>query len=291
MRLLRRTEQVPRFRRARQAKALIDAVQYGDSELALWFLKHGFDPNAKDNKGRSALWWAAALCKSNAIRELVRRSTRLPDDVLMGPVVSGHEKIVRFLLQRGGNVNCVASTYSPCGWHHIKQVLLTRALATAAHDQKLQSIPIMLVRAGAQVNRLILPRPLPGSENRSMLGLAAYYGLLKTVEAMIVAGADVNLRDNRGRTALFDALEQDHLSVAKELLRAGARTDLKDCRGMTPAESLRQQQQSPEMSFTEQRIGHGIKVGTAQLEAQAATWHRHRARMMALLERQTRNGE
>src|SRR5258708_3352188 len=246
MRLVRLTERVPRFTRPRQAKALIDAMRYGDEDLALWLLRHGFGPNARDSKGRTALWWAAALSQASVIRELVKRGATLPDDVLMGPVNSGDQKTVHFLIKRGANVNCVSSTYSPCAWHHCKEVLLTRALSVAAHDLKLQTIPIMLIRAGAKVNRPMLPHLFPRAQNRSMLGIAAYSGLLKTVIAMIAAGADVNHRDNHGRTALFGALEQGHLSVAKELLCAGARTDVKDLRGMTPGEALRRQDQSPQ---------------------------------------------
>jgi len=73
--------------------------------------------------------------------------------------------------------------------------------------------------ASGKLNRLIAPKVLPFMENRSMLGLAASYGLVRKVKAMIAAGANVNIRDKSGRTALMDALEE----VAKVLVRAGAR--------------------------------------------------------------------
>src|SRR3974390_3247582 len=103
VRLWRHIEKVPRFKRARQAKALIDAMQYGDEDLALWLLKQGSDPHATDHKGRSAIWWAAALCKEGVIRELVRRGATLPEDVLMGPVSAGDIETVRLLVRRGAN--------------------------------------------------------------------------------------------------------------------------------------------------------------------------------------------
>jgi len=181
MRLLRFAEKVPRFRRSRLAKALIEAIRYHDSDLAVWLLKRGADARAKDNKGRSALWWAATFCQPAVIRELVRRGAELPEDVLMGPVTRAHPGTVRFLIQRGANVNCVASEYSPLGHLHIKEVLLTAALRTAAGHPEAESIPIMLIRAGAKVNRLILQARFFGAEDRSMLGMAAYSGSLKTV--------------------------------------------------------------------------------------------------------------
>ena len=124
-----------------------------------------------------------------------------------------------------------------------------------------------------------------------MIGLAAYSGLLRTVKTMIAAGAQVNLRDNRGRTVLFDAVEQGHLSVAKELLRAGAKTDLRDSCGTTPAEALEQQEESPEMGLTALRIAHGTKFANGQLDAQAVAWRRRQARMLALLEQHGRTGQ
>lgn len=289
LRLLRRIEECPRFKHSRQAKALIEAIQYGDSDLAIWFLKRGFDPEARDSKGRSALWWAAAWRRPSVIRALVQRGATLPDGVLMGPVRAGDERIVRLLVQRGANVNCVASDYSPVPQQHIKQVLLTVALGTAALDRRLESIPIMLIRAGAQVNRLILPKPFPGHGCLSMIGLAAHSGLLKTVKAMIAAGADVNFRDGFGRSALFYALSQGHLSVAKELLRAGAKTDVTDHAGLTPLEAVRKQERSAAMEFTEVLIGAGVEVGKDRLDRERAAWRRQRARMLVLLEGHSTN--
>jgi ankyrin repeat protein len=167
----------------------------------------------------------------------------------MGPVHAHSKEMVRLLVNKGANVNCVAPWTKDYRWATDKRVLLTEAISVAAAQpyrsvgRKLrrgsygripEAIPLMLIRAGANVNRFILDRPFVGAENRSMLGLAAHYGMLRTVRAMIAAGADVNLRDNAGRTALFDALSGGHATVAKALLDAGARVDLADQDGMTP---------------------------------------------------------
>ena len=228
-RVLQQTAKVSRFKSSRQAKALIDAIKYGDSNLAIWLLKHRVDPTARDRKRRPALWHAARWCRANVIRELVKRGASLPDDVLMGPVHQKDEKTVRFLVERGANVNCVARYTGGGGWFHPRQILLTTAIGQP------ESIAIMLIRAGARVNQLILAEPFAGTQNRSILGLAAYLGLLKTVRAMIAAGADVNMRDNSGGTALMDALAGGHLSVAMTLLNAGARADVRANDGRTPA--------------------------------------------------------
>ena len=283
--LLRRVEKVPRFRTARQTKALIDAIQYGDSELAVWLLKRGFNPRGRDAKGRSVLWWAATKCQSGVIRELIRRGAKLPDDVLMGPVNAGDTAIVRLLIAHGANVNCVANQYNPVGRFNVKRVLLHVALCAATHEARSQSILILLIKAGAKVNRPMLPTDSPFArigQNRSMLGLAAYDGQLRTVKAMIAAGANVNIRDARQRTPLFDAAERGQLVVAKELLHAGARANVKDRDGLIPANIVRNHGKSFEMLLTELR---SIKASEAEQQAQAAAWNRQRARMIALLER------
>ena len=301
LRLLRQATKIPRLKTSRQAKALIQAIVDDQTELAVWLLKHGVDPNCTDSRKRNVLWLAAYWSREELVRELLKRGATLADDVLMVPVVRHNERIVRWLVKRGANVNCVARDPDQVQWDPRKRVLLTEALASAAKQPILrksrtgkrspapEAIPLILIRAGAKVNRLILERPFDGSENRSMIGLAACYGLLKTVRAMIAAGADVDLRDNRGRTPLFDAASQGHLSVAQELLRAGARKDLTDFAGLTPLEVVRQQEHSPAMIHTELFISAGGKVGRRRLDRERA-WQRRRGQMSALLEK-WRQGE
>ena len=297
LRLLRRAAKIPRFKSARQAKALIQAIVSDQTELVVWLLEHGVDPNCTDHRKRNVLWLAAYWRREEVVRELLKRGASLPDDVLMVPVIKHNEKIVRWLVKRGANVNCVARNPDNVPWNHRKSVLLTEALGAASTQPILrrvrtgrrsaapETIPLMLIRAGAKVNRLILEKPDEGLDNRSMLGLAAYYGLPRTVRAMIAAGADVNLRDNRGRTALFDAASQGHLAVARELLRAGARTDLTDCDGLTPLEVVRQEERSPTMIHTDSFISCGGKVGDRRINRERAAWQRRRDQMCAVLEK------
>jgi hypothetical protein len=267
------------------AEALIEAIRYGNSDLAVWLLKHGADARAKDGKGRSALWWAATYCRPALVRELVKGGAELPDDVLMGPVIGAQTDIVRFLIRHGANVNCVAGKYTGLGHLHLKEHILTAALRTVAVHREAESIPVMLVRAGADVNQLIAQTWFMLATGYSMLGMAAHIGLLNTVRAMIATGADVNLKDKRGRTALFNALEQGHVRVAAELLRAGARTNVRDDSGMTPLETVEQQENSPEMEGTEWLTGTGVKVNQRKREAEKRAWQLLRREMISLLDR------
>jgi ankyrin repeat protein len=286
MRQLRFAEKDPKWKSSRMGKALIDAIRYQDAGLAVWLLQRGADPNTKERERRTALWWAATYSQLAVIRELVERGAKLPDDVLMGPVTKGDHETVRFLIRHGGNVNCVASEYNSIGRLQVKEALLWAALRTALPNS--ESIPIMLIRAGAKVNQLVHQSRYFHKPGHSMLGMAAHFGLLRTVRVMLLAGADIDLRDKHGRTALFDALEQGQVAVVKELLRAGADTKVKDATGMTPLDALRSKEESPNMEFEECLIGTGAADDSKKLEAERARWNRLRKRLIALLEQHER---
>jgi hypothetical protein len=53
-----------------------------------------------------------------------------------------------------------------------------------------------------------------------------------TVRALSGLGADLNLQDNNGLTALHWAVDKGKLKVVSELLERGARIDIKDCSGL-----------------------------------------------------------
>ncbi len=59
-----------------------------------------------------------------------------------------------------------------------------------------------------------------------LLMLASCYGREELVERLLERGADVDVQNVDGFTALIYAVGQGHLRVVRRLLRAGARTDL-----------------------------------------------------------------
>jgi len=265
LRILALARREPRFQAQRERDALIEAVRYGETDMAHSLLAHGVDPDSAEPKGRSALWHAAHWGRSALIQDLVRRGARLPDDVLMGPVHDGDVETVRFLVRRGANVNCIATFTRYSHKFPQKEVLLTEAIRNislfeivgqgarkmravmkqavnppGSRSRDYEAIPIMLIKAGAEVNRLAFGYSLNEGYIRTILGLAAHCGLVRTVKAMLAAGADVNQKDTWGGTALFDAAQEGHRQVVKVLLAAGAKKNIKRRDGASPVSIARE---------------------------------------------------
>ena len=62
---------------------------------------------------------------------------------------------------------------------------------------------------------------------------AAGYDHVDAVEALLSAGANVDLQDKRGMTALMIASEEGHTANVQKLLEHGAERTLKDHAGKT----------------------------------------------------------
>lgn len=69
---------------------------------------------------------------------------------------------------------------------------------------------------------------------RMLLSIVADRGDTGLVKLIIEKGADINVQDKYGHTALFDAAEEGHLDVVKMLLDAGAKIDLCGNSGTRP---------------------------------------------------------
>lgn len=63
------------------------------------------------------------------------------------------------------------------------------------------------------------------SENDTLLHVAASRGLVLIVEELIEGDVDVDAVDGQGLSALYYAIEEEHIAVMRRLLRAGAHVD------------------------------------------------------------------
>jgi ankyrin repeat protein len=159
--------------------SLCEAADKGDLSEIEWLLDHGADVNAPDrsNGADTAIFFAAAR---------------------------GHDKVVRYLVSRGANVNA--------GREHGRSAL---ALAICNRHPV---IVAWLIAQGADVT-------VKDENKDTPLHYAARYGNAAIAELLIEKGADVNAQGTGGRTPLYATIcfhgDKD-TSVAKVLLEHGA---------------------------------------------------------------------
>ena len=74
----------------------------------------------------------------------------------------------------------------------------------------------------------------PFSGDDAIIHYAALVGAAQDIEALVLNGANVNLRGDLGLTALHIATSQKNAALVKVLLNLGANQDIKDAWGLTP---------------------------------------------------------
>ena len=188
----------------------------GNFDRVRFWLKEGANPNAKDDKGWTALIAAAAGGHSRVIREVFDAGGRLnavDNDGLTALMIAALQddfEIVQILLAAGANPNMVDNDG------------LT-ALAKAAYSGHLKIVK-MLLAAGVNPNAA-------RNDGTTTLMWAAQEGHAEIVKMLLAAGANPNDRDNVGLTALMMAAYKSHPDVAKILLDCGASPTQKTTKG------------------------------------------------------------
>lgn len=90
-----------------------------------------------------------------------------------------------------------------------------------------------LVRAGADVNAQSTSVDKDSSGDTALI-LAARYGLIGSVNALIQASANLEAKDSSGNTALMRAVRSGHGDIVNALIKAGADVNTKNLEGRMP---------------------------------------------------------
>lgn len=189
-----------------KTESLLEAAIQGDSLLVREILQQGTDPDSKDQHGETALTWAAHL---------------------------GHTGVVKDLLAAGANRETIGQFLSAPplllaahrGHRGIVALLAVLSDVNARNSRGATALMLTLEPAGT------LPKPA--------------HRMIPIIETLLHAGAEVNLQDQEGDTALMVAARWGHLDAARVLLMAGADPHLKNHAGQT-ALTLARQNQTPE---------------------------------------------
>ena len=166
-------------------------------------LDKGADVNARDGTGRTALSMAVVGSASEY------------------RVIGADEAIARLLIARGADVNA----QDQLGWSPLLRLLDLWAEQPALME--------FLVGKGADENARL-------KDGRTGLMVAARLGKTERIAFLIAKGADVNARDQTGATALMIASavrwEEESVKMMKALISNGANLNLTDNKGRTAAD-------------------------------------------------------
>ncbi|MBX9584535.1 MAG: ankyrin repeat domain-containing protein [Gemmataceae bacterium] len=189
-------------------------------------LDGGMKPNAKTNKGTTALMLAARdPAKVKLLLERGADVNARAESGLTALVVAsrhhGNAEVVRLLLGRGAKVNAGAG---------VKVTNSASAVFFAATNGDREMVRLLL-DAGARVDEAM--RPLGLFWTNPLLS-ATVRRDTAMVEYLLERGADPNLGDDDKVTPVGWAALGNHAAAVKALVAKGARVDHVDAKGMTP---------------------------------------------------------
>jgi ankyrin repeat protein len=215
------------------------AVYRVDEELVKALLVKGAKADVANNFGSSPLGEAARVANANIVSLLLdaganaSRANQDGETPLMLVARTGSVKVADLLVKHGANVNLHEEfrKQTPLMW--------------AAAEKKPEMVAY-LISKGASLNVRAIANDWPNQmtneprvQYRPTGGLtallyAARSGCLACVEALVKAGADVNLPNPDGMTAMMVASDNANSEVAKYLLDHGANPNTWDWYGRTP---------------------------------------------------------
>ena len=210
--------------------ALHWAAHYGDAELVRALLAAGAEANAANRYGMTPLQAAAVEADADVIAALLAAGADaravLPEGetVLMTAARAGSAEALRLLLEHG------ADTEARDKFHG------ESALIWAAAENHADAIRV-LVAHGADVDGRSALMEFPQRRaGQSILPLGSWTPLMYAArenalaagEALVASGANLDLVDPDGATALVIAIINAHYELAEQLLRAGADPNVVD---------------------------------------------------------------
>jgi ankyrin repeat protein len=198
-------------------------------------LEHGADVNAKSSTGRTALLIAALHNGSDGVVDLLiakGADMHAGDNrgltFLLAASAACNSRQVRIAVSNGLDVNAKDASlgFTP--------------LMNAAGNGDLESVKLLIAK-GARVNDVSAQDPIVVLRGPIDLGyytplmLASLYGPPAIVDTLLRAGAKVDAKDIRGRTALHYAVstEAQNPEIVESLLQAGLDPAAKDLTGQS----------------------------------------------------------
>src|SRR6185295_2738524 len=262
------------------------AVRANDLATVQRLLRAGADPSGANRYGITPLSLAAENANAEMIATLLKAGAdakaNLPggQTLLMTAARTGNPEAVKLLLDRGGNPNARETTNGETAlmWaaaeNHPEVV---RVLASHGAELNARSLALQYKqdRFGLEGVQTILPKG-----NWTPLMYAAREGSLEAAKALAETGAELNLTDPDGYTAMILSIINGHYDTAAMLVEKGADPEIADSAGMaalyaavdmnTPAEiygnpPLKSNSRIPAIELMKVLLDHGVNPN-AQLK-------------------------
>ncbi|HVY66061.1 MAG TPA: ankyrin repeat domain-containing protein [Gammaproteobacteria bacterium] len=214
--------------------ALLWAARSGDRELVAALLRAGANAKAANRYGMTALHIAAINGDAETVRLLLKAgadpNAALPEGetVLLSAARTGAADVITALVKAGAKMDARENWYgeTPLIWaaaeNHPEAV---RTLLSLGADPNIRSAPEKWEKRRASQSLLSLGEWTP-------LFYAARSNALETGKVLIKGGANLNLADPDGATALVIAIINAHYEFAQLLIDAGADPNIVDTSGM-----------------------------------------------------------
>jgi uncharacterized protein len=198
------------------------ACANGNAAMIDTLLRAGANPNAANPGGETALMTAARTGKQDAVRLLVNRGAAVDtkenvrgQTALMWAVIENHPEVVQLLLARGADINAQTNISVPDGM----ETSIVRADGTRAQSANIGAAGPGVYRARA------IPSP---SGAMTPLMFAAREGHAGVARILVDAKAKLNMQSANGTTALSIAIINNHIELARYLLKQGADPNITD---------------------------------------------------------------
>lgn len=231
---------------------LISAVYFGNIDVVRTLVESGANVNhvpwgLKEQR-------IASSSVSFKERELLRTISR-NDTVLLVAVQKNDIEIARYLIERGAKI-AIANRKEE-----------TPTLIAARNGNA--ELMALLLKHGADKNRAVVKKKVDRFithihkqlKRPSLLIVAASGGHVETMTTLLAAGADIDIQNDAGITALFKAAEQGHANAVALLLAHKAAPNLFDNIGRTP---LMIASRNGYQSIVEQLISHAADVNAIE---------------------------
>ncbi|KAF2903365.1 hypothetical protein ILUMI_02821, partial [Ignelater luminosus] len=222
------------------ATPLILSSRQGHSNIVSFLLNQNADVQTKDSRGRSALYWATRGGNKETITLLINKEANLKANILCAASQYTDKNTIESLLSHGLDINSTDKEgKTPLHWasfsgrKDIVKLFLSKGAKINAEDKGGNTPLYWAIRTNhIQVVKLLLTQSKQTKLPNNCLHVAAKYGNKDLISLLLLKGAQINLKDSHGMTALHHAA--NNADNAAVLLAKGADIESKNNKNQTP---------------------------------------------------------